>query len=110
MRTFGYDSPLDSSPNATTLSRESSSPLYGIRQVGREWFITNCDFILNHDPRWQQSAVEAQLYFISDIDSTLFCVVLVHTDDYFGICNDDMFWNEFEQAINKRFNVDVKGE
>ena len=85
-------------------------PLYGIRQAGREWFITNRDFILNHDPRWRQSAVEAQLYFISDVDSGLFCVVLVHTDDYFGICNDDKFWSEFEQAISKRFNVDVKGE
>ena len=85
-------------------------PLYGVRQAGREWYLTNEEFILNHDPRWQQSAVEAQMYFINDTDSDLFFVVLVHSDDYFGICNDDKFWNEFEQAINKRFNVDVKGE
>ena len=64
-------------------------PLYGVRQAGREWYLTNKDFILNHDPRWKQSAVEAQLYYINDPDTNLFCIVLVHTYDYFGICNDD---------------------
>ena len=85
-------------------------PLYGFRQAGREWYLTNRDFILNHDPRWRQSAVEAQLYYIKDPDTGLFCVVLVHTDDYFGICNDDEFWDKFEHDISERFHVELKGE
>ena len=85
-------------------------PLYGVRQAGREWYLTNKEFILNHDSRWKQSSVEAQLYYINDHDSGLFCIVLVHTDDYFGISNDDEFWKKFEHDICTRFDVELKGE
>ena len=83
-------------------------PLYGVRQAGREWYHTNRDFILNQDPRWKQSAVEAQLYFAIDSTSNLFCVILVHTDDYFGLCNNDKFWTKFVTDMKARFDTDVK--
>ncbi len=83
-------------------------PLYGVRQAGREWYFTNREFILNQDPRWKQSAVEAQLYYAIDPASKLFCVILVHTDDYFGICSDDKFWTKFVADMQKRFDTDVK--
>eukprot|EP00959_Pyramimonas_sp_CCMP1952_P304527 6373267-Pyramimonas_sp.AAC.1 len=70
---------------------------------------TRTSFSYNHDPRWKQS-VEAQLYYINDPDTNLFCVVLVHTDDYFGISNDDKFWEKFEHDIYMRFDVELKGE
>ena len=83
-------------------------PLYGVRQAGREWYFTNREFILGQDPRWKQSAVEAQLYYAIDPSTNLFCVVLVHTDDYFGICSDDKFWKKFVTDMQKRFDTDVK--
>ena len=82
-------------------------PLYGIRQAAREWYITLKDYILNSDTRWKQSKVEPQIYYISD--STLFCAVMVHTDDFFGICSDDEFWKSFLKSILARFDIDVKG-
>jgi hypothetical protein len=83
-------------------------PLYGVRQAGREWYFTNREFILNQDPRWKQSSVEAQLYYAIDPTVSLFCVILVHTDDYFGICSDDKFWEKFVIDMQKRFDTDVK--
>ena len=83
-------------------------PLYGIRQAAREWYLTNTAFILSQDPRWRQSAVEPQLFYIHD--DSLFCVILVHTDDFFGVCNDDSFWNKFEKEISSRFDIEIKGE
>ena len=83
-------------------------PLYGVRHVRREWYFTNRDFILNQDPRWKQSAVEAQLYYAIDSTTNLFCVILVHTDDYFCICSDDKFWKKFVTDMQKRFDTDVK--
>ena len=83
-------------------------PLYGVRQAGREWYFTNRDFILNQDPVWKQSSVEAQLYYAIDKKKNLFCVILVHTDDYFGICNNDTFWNKFVSDMKLRFDTDVK--
>jgi hypothetical protein len=53
-----------------------------VRQAEREWYFTNRNVILNQDPRWKQSAVEAQLYYAIDSETNLFCVILVHTDDY----------------------------
>ena len=85
-------------------------PLYGVRQAGREWYFTNRDFILNQDSRWKQSAVEAQLYYAIDSTTNLFCVILVHTDDYFCICSDDKFWKKFVTDMQKRFDTDVKDE
>jgi hypothetical protein len=85
-------------------------PLYGVRQAGREWYFTNRDFILNQDPIWKQSAVEAQLYYAIDKKRNLFCVVLVHTDDYFGVCNDNDFWTKFVSDMKNRFDTDVKDE
>jgi len=55
-----------------------------VRQAGCEWYFTNRNFILDQDPRWKQSTVEAQLYYAIDPKTNLFCVNLVHTDDYFG--------------------------
>jgi hypothetical protein len=83
-------------------------PLYGVRQAGREWYFTNRNFILNQDPRWKQSTVEAQLYYAIDPKTNLFCVILVHTDDYFGICSCDTFWDKFTIDIKQRFDTDVK--
>ena len=59
-------------------------------------------------PRWKQSAVEAQLYYAIDSKTNLFCVILVHTDDYFRICSDDKFWKNFVTDMQKRFDTDVK--
>jgi hypothetical protein len=83
-------------------------PLYGVRQAAREWYLTNTKFILSQDPRWRQSKVEPQLFYIDD--PNLFCVTLVHTDDFFGVCNDDIFWKKFEKDISARFDIDIKGE
>jgi hypothetical protein len=35
-------------------------------------------------------------------------VILVHTDDYFCICSDDVFWKKFVTDMKKRFDTDVK--
>jgi hypothetical protein len=85
-------------------------PLYGVRQAGREWYFTNREFIMNQDPRWKQSSVEAQIYYAIDSETNLFCVILVHTDDYFGVCSDDKFWKKFVTDMQKRFDTDVKDE
>jgi hypothetical protein len=83
-------------------------PLYGVRQAGREWYFTNCGFILNQDSRWKQSTVETRLYYAIDSKTNLFCVILVHTDDYFCICSDDAFWTKFVTDMQKRSDTDVK--
>ena len=49
----------------------------------------------SQDPRWKQSTVEAQLYYTIDPKTDLFCEILLHTDNYFCIYSDDVFWNEF---------------
>ena len=79
-----------------------------MRQAGREWYFTNREFILGHDPCWKQSAVKAQLYYAIDPATNLFCVILVHTGNYFGICSDDKFWKKFVTDMQKRFDTDVK--
>jgi hypothetical protein len=89
-------------------------PLYGVRQAGHEWYFTNRDFILNQDPRWKQSTVEAQLYYtIHTIDpkTGLFCEILLHTDNYFCIYSDDVFCNDFlaDWNMNDTDSPMVKG-
>jgi hypothetical protein len=56
----------------------------------------------------KQSDVEAQLYYAINPKTSLFCVILVHTDDYFCICSDEEFWKKFVTDMQKRFDTDVK--
>ena len=80
-----------------------------LKQVGREGYFTNREFILNNQyPRSKQSAVEAQLYHAIDSATSLFRVILVHTDDNFGICSYDKFWTKFVANMQKCFDTDVK--
>ena len=72
------------------------------------WVIFFFFFILNQDPRWKQSTVEAQLYYAIDSKTDLFGIILVHTDDYFCSRSDDVFWKQFMTDMQQRFDTDVK--
>jgi hypothetical protein len=82
--TSGFDYFLDSSQQVgthTVSSYDHCTACDKLDVSGTLPIVTS--FVLNQDPRWKQSVVEAQLYYAIDSKTNLFCVILVHTDDYF---------------------------
>lgn len=59
--------------------------IYGLKQAAHDWSDElQHEFIMSHDPRMKQSAVEPCIYYIRNGDVTVY--INTHVDDYYTIC------------------------
>ena len=55
--------------------------IYGLKQAGHDWYKCVLNFIMDFDPRFKQSNVDACLFFLV-VEGTILALLYIHVDDF----------------------------